>query len=90
MLRQAYHSGVRASTEGHRAVLTAAASLDGIEFTTAQLRDAVPPALNPAGPLRRLVSDDGATILRRTAKGVYRFSDPRMRSYIHLMIDPIG
>ncbi|HEY0637623.1 MAG TPA: AAA family ATPase [Pseudonocardiaceae bacterium] len=92
-LRQAYHSGVRASAEGHRAVLTAAASLDGIEFTTAQLRDALPPALNPAGPLRRLVSDDGATILRRTTKGVYRFSDPRMRSYIriiHLMIDPIG
>ena len=92
-LRQSYYASVRAQTEAYREVLSAAAALDGVEFTTRQLRQAMPTLSSPTGPLRRLVSDDGTSILRRTAKGVYRFSDPRMRSYIriiHLMLDPIG
>ena len=32
--------------------------------------------------LKRLVSDDGSCILKRMAKGVYKFCDPRMPSYI--------
>lgn len=33
---------------------------------------------------QRLVSDDDSSILRRIAKGVYKFNDPRMPSYIQI------
>ncbi|MEV6448601.1 hypothetical protein [Amycolatopsis sp. NPDC051716] len=91
-LRTTYNASVRAQTEVYRKVLTTAASLDDLEFTISQLRHKFPKDFDPTGPLRKLVSNDGSTILRRAAKGAYRFSDPRMRSYIriiHLMVDPI-
>jgi hypothetical protein len=34
--------------------------------------------------LKRLVSNDESSILRRIAKGVYRFCDPRMPSYVRI------
>lgn len=33
---------------------------------------------------KRLVSDDDSSILKRIAKGVYKFNDPRMPSYIQI------
>ena len=33
---------------------------------------------------KRLVADDASTIIRRIAKGVYRFNDPRMPSYVRI------
>jgi Cdc6-like AAA superfamily ATPase len=92
-LRHSYSESIRSRGHAYRDVLVAAASLDGDEFTTAELRRAMASGHNPTGPLRQLVSADRETILRRIGKGVYRFADPRMRSYIriiHLMIDPVA
>lgn len=33
----------------------------------------------------RIASDDNSKILKRIYKGVYRFSDPRMASYIRIV-----
>ncbi|MFC6091835.1 ATP-binding protein [Saccharothrix lopnurensis] len=84
-LRHAYAESTRSPSGAYRALLVAAAALDTDEFTTAQLRAAVG---DPSAALRRLASDDGLTVLRRVTRGVYRFSDPRMRSYIRI-IDPV-
>lgn len=85
-LRHSYAESIRSPSRVYRALLVAAASLDTDEFTTAQLRAAV--AGDPSAALRRPASDDGSTVLRRITRGAYRFSDPRMRSYIRI-IDPV-
>lgn len=82
-LRHQYATSV-GQQENRGAVLMAAASLDDNEFTTPQLRLALDGQLDPTGPLRQLVSDDGSTVLRRIDRGVYEFTDPRMRSYVRL------
>ncbi|MBF6150349.1 ATP-binding protein [Nocardia nova] len=84
ILRQSYNGSIRTQPQVYGQILTAAASFDGIEFTKRQLDAAIPTGINLAGPLRRLVSNDGTTILRRAGTGVYRFSDPRMRCYIRI------
>ncbi|GAA1350456.1 AAA family ATPase [Saccharothrix algeriensis] len=86
-LRTSYSESIRSQSDSYRAVLVAAASLDADEFTTTQLRAALG-GRDPAGPLRRLAAADGRSVLRRTARGVYRFTDPRMRSYIRIF-DPL-
>ena len=35
--------------------------------------------------LQKIVSDDDSNVLKRLAKGVYKFSDPRMPGYIKLV-----
>ena len=91
-LKDAYDSACRSyGTDMYRVVLMAAAQLDSSEFTAEQLRGSIESitgtpisqgALN--NHFQRLVADDGSTVLRRMAKGVYRFTDPRMPSYVRI------
>ena len=93
-LRGAYDTAVRsADTDMYRVTALAAAMLDRDEFTASDLRKSIEkisakpigqPALN--NYLTRLVSDDQPkSLLRRLAKGVYRFTDPRMPSYVKIV-----
>lgn len=91
-LKRSYLEAVRSyGTEMYKTVLVAAAKLNRVEFTADQLRQNVEKisgdpitqgALN--NYLKRLVADDGSCILKRMAKGVYKFCDPRMPSYIKI------
>jgi Cdc6-like AAA superfamily ATPase len=88
-LKAEYESAVRSASTGmYKQIVHAAASFGPDEFTAAQLRDAIAKATGETisqgslnNFLSRLVSDDGSTIFRREAKGIYRFSDPRLASY---------
>jgi Cdc6-like AAA superfamily ATPase len=92
-LKKVYDDSVRSQQSdmyGH--IVAAAASLTADEFTSSELRTAVQErtgepisqySLN--NYFQRLMSEEKATILQRTAKGVYRFSDPRMRSYVRIV-----
>jgi hypothetical protein len=93
-LRSAYDTAVRsADTDMYRVTALAAAMLERDEFTASDLRKSIEtisgkpigqPALN--NYLTRLVSDDQPeSLLRRLAKGVYRFADPRMPSYVKII-----
>lgn len=93
-LRNTYDQATRsADTEMYRVTVLAAALLERDEFTAAELRQSIEErvthqaieqnALN--NYLNRLVSQvPGEAILHRLAKGVYRFSDPRMPSYVKI------
>lgn len=92
-LRRAYGNAVRsATTEGFRDVLHAAASLNAIEFTAAEWRNAIAERTGDSMPqnrlnnyLQRLVADDNSRVLLRVHQGMYRFTDPRMRSYARIV-----
>ncbi|NUT91319.1 MAG: ATP-binding protein [Saccharothrix sp.] len=84
-LQTQYARSIRSSSTTFRDVLIAAASLDEDEFTVSQLRTRLPDGPNPARALSKLSSPAGATILRHLTRGVYRFTDPRMRSYIRII-----
>lgn len=91
-LKRAYSDAVRSyGTNMYNTVLFAASRLPKIEFTAEDLRKSVEKvsgsklsqgALN--NYLKRLVSDDNSRILKRMSKGVYKFCDPRMPSYIKI------
>ncbi len=91
-LKESYMKATRsATTDTFKKILLAASICKSEEFTAAELRDAYyklwgerinQGSLN--NYFRRLVSDDGDTLMRRLAKGVYRFCDPRMPSYIKI------
>lgn len=91
-LKIAYEGAVRSyGTDMYRHILEAAASLQSEEFSADELRAAI--EVRTGAPIsqnslnnyfQRLVSADGQRILRRMAKGVYRFSDPRMASYVRI------
>lgn len=91
-LKRVYDGATRSyNTDMYRKVVLAAALCVGEEFTAEDLRQSIQhvtkksmnqQALN--NYLRRLVSDRGETILWRMAKGMYRFADPRMRSFIRM------
>lgn len=91
-LKRDYDTATRsANTSMYRSIVLAAASVGSEEFSAFTLREAIQSLTGSAisqgslnNYLQRLVSDDGASILRRTAKGVYRFSDPRMASYARM------
>lgn len=91
-LKLAYDSAIRSyNTNMYKVILEAAAHLDGPEFTADELRAAIesqtgePISQNSLNNyFQRLVSADGSTVLRRMAKGIYRFSDPRMPSYVRI------
>jgi len=91
-LKRAYMNAVRSyGTDQYRIILCAAASIEKTEFSARELREVI---LQQTGQevsqqslnnyFQRLVSDGTSTIIRRTAKGVYRFNDPRMPSYIKI------
>jgi SpoVK/Ycf46/Vps4 family AAA+-type ATPase len=91
-LKREYDDAVRSYATGmYGEIVTAAAVLSTEEFSAASLRESIERrtgkpitqgSLNSY--LQRLVSDDGSSILRRKAKGVYCFSDPRMPSYARM------
>jgi Cdc6-like AAA superfamily ATPase len=91
-LRRVYDAAVRSyGTDKYRQILEAAVRINANEFSAESLREAIlahsgelitQNALN--NYLRKLVSDGPTTVLRRTAKGVYMFNDPRMPSYIRM------
>lgn len=93
ILRTQYDEVVRsANTDEFRKVLVAAAAVLDDEISAKVLRSSYEEVWMESvsqgkinNYLRRIVSDDGSAILRRLAKGVYKFSDPRMRSYIRLV-----
>lgn len=92
-LKREYDDAVRsANTDMYRHIVAAAASVSAEEFNAASLREAIEKITGESisqgslnNFLQRLVSGDGTSILRRSAKGVYRFSDPRMASYARMV-----
>lgn len=92
-LRRSYQNAVRSYSTGmYVTILQAAASLDRVEFSAGQLRTAISTltgnhvtqaSLNNF--LTRLLSTGTATILVRKAKGIYKFTDPRMPSFIRIV-----
>lgn len=92
-LKRVYDDSTRSQTSPmYRHILAAAASLDAEEFSSTALRSAIE---NRTGEeisqyslnnyFQRLMSRDRATVLRRVAQGIYRFEDPRMRSYVRIV-----
>lgn len=92
ILRTKYNDAIRSSnTEEFKKILVAAATINQEEFSAANLRDSYYVLwgahieqywLN--NYLQKIVANDSSSILRRLAKGVYKFTDPRMPSYIRL------
>lgn len=92
VLRTTYNNATRSShTDEFKKILIAAASIVDSEFNSAELRSVYAKLwgvevnqgwLN--NYLQNIVSEGSDTILRRLAKGVYKFNDPRMPSYIKL------
>lgn len=92
-LKRTYDNAVRShGTDMYAKVLFAAARIGKTEFTAMELRNAVADliqaeitqqALN--NYLRRLIGEGDDNVLERVAKGVYRFRDPRMPSYIRIV-----
>lgn len=91
-LKREFESAVRSANTGmYRSIVLAAASVESSEFSAASLRSAVSLLTGSSisqgsmnNYLTRLVSDNGASILTRTGKGVYRFTDPRMASFARI------
>ncbi len=78
-------------SELYMQILLVCASIDSNEISAKELREQLrikfnveitQSALNPY--LTKLVADDESHILHRIAKGVYRFSDPRMPSFVKI------
>ena len=91
-LKRIYRDAIRsASTERYKHILCAAASIDQIEITAREVRHKLleqtgeeisPQSLN--NHFKRFVSEGTDSVLRRISKGVYKFNDPRMPSYIKI------
>lgn len=91
-LKRTYENSIRSTSSMYSSILLAAAALEEDEFTASALRIEIQRRTGrqiSQGRLnnffKRLVSRDGSTILRRTGQGIYRFEDPRMRSYIRII-----
>lgn len=91
-LRTKYTEAIRsANTEEFKKVLVAAAVINTEEFSAYDFRESYRKLWQTPvtqgwlnNYLQKIVSDDTSCILRRLAKGVYKFSDPRMSGYIKL------
>lgn len=91
-LKRTYDAAIRSGKTDEYRKIICASTISGVdEFTAANLRDSYKKlwgheikqsVLN--NYLVRLVSNDGSAVLRRLAKGVYRFSDPRMPSFVRI------
>lgn len=94
VLRRMYYNSVRSTLreEEYKRLLLAAAQCRIPEFNAKELRAKLSENLGGieikhkeiTSYIAKLVSDDETTILRRTAKGVYQFADPRMPSFIKM------
>jgi Cdc6-like AAA superfamily ATPase len=94
-LNNNFSTAVRSSQRGkmYRLIVIAAAYCAeyGSEFTLQDLRDKIKQLSGNEDfqsdlsyYLNRLISDGKEKILQRVAKGVYRFSDPRMPSFVRM------
>ncbi|MBS4700613.1 ATP-binding protein [Aeromonas rivipollensis] len=91
-LRTKYNEVVRSSnTKEFVNILISASMINKDEFTASELRHAYMKIYGQEKNqgwfnnfLKKIVSDDKETILKRLAKGVYKFYDPRMPSFIKL------
>ncbi len=91
-LGRVYDSSVRSGgTTRYRDIVCAAAGLTKEEFTSKELREELARQTGSSLAqstvneyIKRLVSDNSSTILRRIVKGLYRFNDPRMPSYVKM------
>lgn len=91
-LKRTYDNATRSyGTNMYEIILRAATNLNKTEFSAEELRRSIKEITGEEIPqqslnnyFKRLVSEETSTILRRTAKGVYRFNDPRMPSYIKI------
>lgn len=91
-LKTRYQEAIRSSnTEEFKKILVAASVIEAEEFSAADLRDSYQGLwsveINQGwlnNYLQRIVADDDQAILRRLAKGVYKFNDPRMPCFIKL------
>lgn len=92
-LKREYDDAVRSfGSSLYEDIVLAAGSLKSEEFNAATLRQAISERIGELisqgslnNYLKRLVSDDGSTIMQRAGKGVYRFSDPRMASFTRMV-----
>lgn len=91
-LRRQYDDAIRSVVPMYRYILMAAARFGGDEIESKGLRDEIEKITNEPisqgslnNYLQRLVSDDGSTtVMRRLGKGHYRFTDPRMPSFVRI------
>lgn len=91
-LKSSYLGATRShASDNHAAILEAATDIDAEEFTFQQLLSAVQQRSHQplsegslSNYLRQLASADGSTVLTRVAKGVYRFTDPRMPAFVRI------
>lgn len=91
-LSRRYKEATRSyNTDMYRKVLVAAADIGQSEFTAKELREAIkeetgdPITQNRLNNyLSRLVSEGRDSVLRRVRKGIYKFNDPRMPSYVKI------
>lgn len=89
-LKNGYLSATRShASDNYATILEAAAAMATEEFTFQELLSAVRSQGAPdmsdgslSNYLRHLASDDASTVLCRVAKGVYRFTDPRMPAFV--------
>lgn len=94
-LRTSFDSSTASATTNKFRIVIDAASRFGCEnFSAADLRGKIEeihkiniaqPALNNL--FKRLVGDNHLCILHRVAKGTYRFSDPRMPSFVKIVCE---
>jgi Cdc6-like AAA superfamily ATPase len=97
-LRRKYDTAIRSSnTEMYRTVLHAAANIHRVEFSAEVLRTEVEKLTGKkitqqslANYLNRLVAEDGTAVLQRKSKGVYRFTDPRMPSFVKIVNNDVS
>lgn len=91
-LKRIYDNATRScNTDTYKRILLAAASCKADEIRSKELREAYDKLWREtitqgslSNYLKKLISDDSSLIMRRIAKGVYRFSDPRMPSYVKI------
>lgn len=92
-LKAKYNNAARSSnTDEFKKILLAASICNTEEITAKQLRQEYKNLwknkINQGwlnNYLQKIVSEDESNIIRRVAKGVYKFTDPRMPSYIKLV-----
>lgn len=92
-LKTIYHEAIRSSnTEEFKKILIAASVIKDEEFKAEKWRDSYHELWGAKieqkwlnNYLTKIVSEDNSFILKRLAKGVYKFNDPRMPSYIRLV-----
>lgn len=90
-LRSTYNNAVRSASIQYQKILLAIALCPSSEIIAKEIREQYAQIHGEnisQGTLnnffQRLVSDDESAILRRLAKGIYKFNDPRMPSFIRI------